>query len=129
MAVTSSRADDRTLDVDVTRFDAVLFDMDGVITDTAELHAAVWRQMFDQFLQHYADRSGEDVRPFDDDDYLRYVDGKHRDDGVESFLRSRGIGLVRGDAGDPPEGESVWALANRKNEAFQHALGFHGVQP
>ena len=129
MAVVPTGVVEQTVDLDVSHLDAVVFDMDGVITDTASVHAAAWKQMFDLFLQRFAARTRKHIRPFDNDDYLRYVDGKHRDDGVESFLRSRGIRLPRGDASDSPDQESVWGLANRKNEAFQRVIGATGVKP
>lgn len=78
------------------RFDAVLFDLDGVLTDTAKAHATCWKKMFDEFLQKRAARPGESPQPFDIvQDYQHYVDGKLRDDGVRSFLASRGITLPR----------------------------------
>jgi trehalose 6-phosphate phosphatase len=95
-----------------SRYDAVVFDMDGVITDTARTHAQAWKRMFDTYLRT---RSGAEtsVEPFTDEDYRLYVDGKHRDDGVESFLAARGIQLARGGPADPPDRETVWGLANR----------------
>jgi alpha,alpha-trehalase len=99
--------------------DAVIFDMDGVITDTARVHAASWKRIFDDYLR-------EDT--FTDDDYLRYVDGKPRDDGVEAFLASRGITLPRGSRDDPPDRETIWGLANRKNEQFNKVLDEQGVE-
>lgn len=112
----------------VERFDAVVFDMDGVVTDTATVHASAWKRMFDDYLVTLSGRSGIPYAPFRESDYLRYVDGKHRDDGVESFLASRGIHLAHGTVGDGPERESVWGLANRKNEAFQRVLTDDGVR-
>ncbi len=109
------------------RFDAVVFDMDGVITDTARVHAAAWTRMFDDFLGHRRALRGEPLGPFTPADYLRYVDGKPRDDGVESFLASRGIELPRGDPHDPPERDSMWGLANRKNRDFLKTLRERGV--
>jgi beta-phosphoglucomutase family hydrolase len=102
--------------------DAVVFDMDGVITDTAGVHFAAWKAMFDAYLAELARTGGQPQRPFDEDDYRRFVDGRQRDDGVAAFLASRGIDLPRGTADDPPERESVWGLANRKNLAFRQAL-------
>jgi beta-phosphoglucomutase family hydrolase len=96
---------------------AGLFDLDGVLTETATLHAAAWKEMFDGFLQEHAERTGEQFVPFDAaDDYEEYVDGKPREDGVESFLASRGIELPVGDPADPPEAETIAGLGNRKNE-------------
>lgn len=110
------------------RYDAVVFDMDGVITDTATLHATAWKHMFDAFLAAWSTAHGTTQPAFDESDYLEYVDGKHRDDGVESFLRSRDIELPRGSATDSPERESVWGLANRKNEDFQRLVDEQGVR-
>jgi beta-phosphoglucomutase family hydrolase len=104
-------------------FDAVVFDMDGVITDTAGVHRRAWKEMFDRVVADDAARSGREQRPFDEEDYLRFVDGKQRADGVSSFLASRGIELPYGSPDDPPERETVWGLANRKNLAFQRVLG------
>jgi len=100
--------------------DGVLFDMDGVITDTAKAHAAVWKQVFDEYLKERADREGEEFQPFDSRrEYRQYVDGKPRYDGVKSFLESRGIELPHGNEGDGPGRETVCGLGNRKNQYFQ----------
>jgi alpha,alpha-trehalase len=109
------------------RLDAVIFDLDGVITDTASVHAAAWKRMFDSFLAGRAGGAGEEHRPFSQDDYLRYVDGKPRYDGVSSFLASRGISLPRGVPGDPPSAETVCGLGNRKDELFGEVLRQDGV--
>jgi trehalose 6-phosphate phosphatase len=110
--------------------DAVIFDMDGVITDTASVHAAAWKRLFDGYLHERADRSGEPFEPFDaDGDYRRYVDGKPRYDGVRSFLDSRGIEIPWGDAADRPELETVCGLGNRKNGYFLDHLREHGAEP
>src|SRR5579864_8741538 len=126
--VTRPRAEATTslspsVELDAERFDAAVFDMDGEITDTAQIHAAAWKQMFDSYLERWSAGNGADQDPFDRDDYLTYVDGKHRDDGVASFLTSRGIELPRGSDGDGPDLETVWGLANRKNVLFQRELG------
>jgi alpha,alpha-trehalase len=112
------------------KVDAVIFDMDGVVTDTARTHAAAWKRLFDEFLRERADRSGEPFQPFDSGaDYLRYVDGKPRYDGVQSFLASRGILLPYGHPDDPPDRETVCGLGNRKNRYFRASLEQEGVKP
>ena len=99
------------------QYDAVLLDLDGVITDTANMHAACWKQMFDEYLQKRATERGEAFRPFDlATDYRLYVDGKPRFDGVRDFLTSRGIQLPEGSPDDPPQAETVGGLGNRKND-------------
>ena len=108
--------------------DAVIFDLDGVITDTATVHSAAWKQMFDGFLVNRADRAGEDHQPFSAEDYYLYVDGKPRYDGVESFLASRGISIPHGEPGDPPEAETTCGLGNRKDELFRSQLR-QGIAP
>ena len=111
-------------------FDAVVFDMDGVVTQTATVHAAAWKALFDAFLEERAQRSGEPFRPFDlEADYLPYVDGKARYDGVRDFLASRGITLPWGDPADPPDAETVCGLGNRKNDYFLRVVAEKGVQP
>lgn len=108
------------------RFDAVIFDLDGVITDTARVHAAAWKRLFDEYLAEVAPPGTPD-RPFDDDDYRRYVDGRARIDGVEGFLSSRGIELDRGTPDDPFDVPTAWGLANGKNGYFQDILASDGV--
>ena len=96
---------------------AGLFDLDGVLTRTATVHAAAWKEMFDDFLRRRAEDTGEAFVPFDiHADYERYVDGKKRADGVRSFLASRGISLPDGSPDDPPGAATVFGLGNRKNE-------------
>lgn len=107
---------------------AVIFDMDGVITDTAAVHRTAWKAMFDDYLSVVARRTGQSQRPFEDADYLRYVDGKSRADGARSFLVSREIELPDGDPDDPPELETVWGLANRKDLALRGVLGASGAK-
>ena len=108
---------------------ATLFDLDGVLTDTASVHKKAWKAMFDDFLRAQAERTGTQFTPFDvDTDYLKYVDGKKRDDGVRSFLGSRGIDLPDGDPDDGADVETVYGLGNRKNEKFQHTLRNDGVE-
>jgi beta-phosphoglucomutase family hydrolase len=107
---------------------AVLFDMDGVLTQTARLHAAAWKQMFDQFLSSRASARGEPWEPFDAElDYRLYVDGKIRADGVRSFLRSRGIEMPEGRSNDPPGDTTIHALGNWKNELVKELLRDRGV--
>ncbi|MDH3426336.1 MAG: hypothetical protein OEM22_06650, partial [Acidimicrobiia bacterium] len=103
--------------VDLEAYRAVLFDLDGVITDTASLHAAAWKRMFDGFLDKRAEQLDVPLTPFSiDDDYRRFVDGKPRYDGVRTFLESRGIELPEGSSDDPPDTLTVRGLGNRKNE-------------
>ncbi|MBV9322047.1 MAG: beta-phosphoglucomutase family hydrolase, partial [Mycobacterium sp.] len=107
---------------------ACLFDLDGVLTETAAVHAASWKEMFDAYLRSRSARSGEPFVPFDPvRDYETYVDGKPRDDGTRSFLQSRGIVLPDGNPDDPPEGETIRGLGNRKNMIFLQRLHDHGV--
>jgi beta-phosphoglucomutase family hydrolase len=111
------------------RYDAVLFDLDGVITDTASIHALCWKRMFDEYLQERASRSGEPFRPFDlASDYRLYVDGKPRFDGVRDFLASRGIRLSEGSPDDAPQAETVGGLGNRKNELVNAVIEDKGVE-
>ncbi len=111
------------------QFDAVLFDLDGVLTATAHIHAACWKRMFDEYLEHRAERTGEPLRPFDvERDYRPYVDGKPRYDGVASFLASRGIALPWGDPGDAPGAQTICGLGNRKNELFNQVLSEQGPE-
>lgn len=109
-------------------FDAVLFDLDGVITQTAVVHAGAWKRLFDEYLAARARRLGVPFQPFDvDADYRTYVDGKSRYDGVRSFLASRGIAPLEGTPDDPPDAETVCGLGNRKNRYFREHLRQHGV--
>lgn len=111
-----------------TDFDAAIFDLDGVVTRTARVHAASWKRLFDGYLRDWAQNTGAAFRPFDiDHDYGRYVDGKPRYDGVESFLLSRGITLPRGEPSDPPERETICGLGNRKDRYFRESLQKEGV--
>lgn len=110
------------------RFDAVLFDLDGVITDTASLHAASWKRMFDAYLRERAARTGEVLRPFDPAAYQLHVDGKPRLDGVRDFLASRGIRLPEGSPDDPPTAETVGGLGNRKNALINAVIAEKGVE-
>ena len=108
---------------------ACLFDLDGVLTQTAKVHAAAWKEMFDAYLRERAEASGQDFVPFDPlADYDEYVDGKPRYEGVRSFLSSRGIELPQGSPDDPPGGETVDGLGNRKNELVLAMIREHGVE-
>lgn len=110
-------------------FDAAIFDMDGVVTDTAGVHARAWKQMFDAFLEARSKTEHGPHEEFDiGRDYLAYVDGRPRYDGVESFLASRGIRLPRGDPSDPPGFESVCGLGNSKNAIFRRIIERDGVR-
>ncbi len=107
-------------------YDAVIFDLDGVVTKTAIVHAAVWKKMFDDYLKEKS--GGREFVPFDRDaDYRKYVDGKPRYEGVKSFLDSRNIRLPFGSPADPPEKETVCGLGNRKNRLFHEHLKKYGV--
>ncbi len=109
---------------------ACLFDLDGVLTDTAKVHAAAWKQMFDAYLQDRAKRTGQPFVPFDaKQDYDEYVDGKPRYDGVRSFLAARGIELPEGSPDDPPDRETICGLGNRKNEIVLRLIREDGVDP
>lgn len=105
---------------------ACLFDLDGVLTSTAVLHRAAWRETFDDFLRQ---RDGASFVPFSEADYLSYVDGRPRFDGVREFLASRGIVLPEGEPSDPPDADTVHGLGNRKNELVQKIIAEGGVSP
>jgi len=114
--------------IEAAAYDAVIFDMDGVVTRTAHVHAAAWKKMFDTYLEQAGRRSGRQFAPFSvETDYTRYVDGKPRYDGVRDFLRSRGIELPEGQTEDPPEKETVRGLGNRKNRYFRDQLREKGA--
>lgn len=109
-------------------FDGAVLDLDGVVTQTAKLHAAAWKALFDGYLRDRAARTGAPFEPFDrNEDYLRYVDGKPRHEGVRSFLESRNIALDFGSLEDPPDLETICGLGNRKNELFNALLARDGV--
>jgi beta-phosphoglucomutase family hydrolase len=108
---------------------ACLFDLDGVLTKTAVVHAAAWQEMFDAYLRKVADTTGARFTPFDiRSDYDEYVDGKPRPDGVRDFLASRGISLPEGSPDDPPTAETINGLGNRKNELLLKHIAQDGVQ-
>jgi beta-phosphoglucomutase family hydrolase len=111
------------------RYEAVLLDMDGVITDTASIHASCWKTMFDEFLRKWATRKAEPFRSFDaDTDYKLYVDGKPRYQGVRDFLKSRGIVVPDGTPEDAPTAETVCGLGNRKNQLVNGRLASAGAE-
>ena len=108
---------------------ACLFDLDGVLTDTASVHGAAWTQTFNDFLRARAGETGEPYVPFDPrDDYTRYVDGKRREDGVRDFLASRGIVLPPGDPDDPPGAATVHGVGNSKNVLLLERLRAGGIE-
>src|SRR6516164_9265927 len=108
---------------------ACLFDMDGVVTQTAIVHAAAWKEMFDEFLSARARSTGTEFVPFDAHaEYDAYVDGKPRLDGTRSFLESRGIELPEGTPDDPPGAPTIYGLSNRKNDLVLAKLAAGGVQ-
>jgi beta-phosphoglucomutase family hydrolase len=107
-----------------------LFDLDGVLTQTAKVHAHAWKSMFDDFLRDWSERHGQPFEEFDrPTDYDEYVDGKPRLDGVKSFLESRGIDLPMGSPSDPPDAETVHALGTRKNDLVLELIRQQGVEP
>ena len=109
--------------------DACLFDLDGVLTQTAKVHARAWKETFDAFLKERAGRTGEELRPFDEvGDYDEYVDGMPREGGVRSFLAARHISLPEGSENDPPEAETVHGVGNRKDALFLQLIRTHGVE-
>jgi beta-phosphoglucomutase family hydrolase len=109
---------------------ACLFDLDGVLTQTAVVHAAAWKEMFDGFLREWGERTGEHQAPFDPvADYDNYVDGKPRADGTRSFLESRGIELPEGSLDDPPGKLTVAGLGNLKNQIVLRRIEQDGVKP
>lgn len=110
------------------RVEAVIFDMDGVIIDTASVHAAAWAALFDDVLRGWAAEQGRSFVAFSPDDYRRFVDGRPRHDGVRSFLASRGFDLPEGDPSDGPDAETVCGLGNRKNGMFLARLRAHGAR-
>ncbi len=109
--------------------EAVIFDMDGVVTDTAEPHARSWKETFDEYLRRRSERSGEPFEPFSHADYLEYVDGKPRYDGVRSFLASRRISIPEGEPTDPVDAETICGIGNLKNHRFLDTLQRNGAKP
>ncbi len=108
--------------------EAAVFDLDGVVTFTARVHAAAWKELFDEYLRSREQRFAEPFRPFDSDaDYRAYVDGRARYDGISAFLDARGIHLPYGSPSDPPDRETICGLANRTNELFLSKVAEIGV--
>lgn len=115
--------------VDPTAYKAWLFDMDGVLTQTALVHAAAWKQAFDQFLVEEGKRTGQTYAPFDPEaDYEKYVDGEPREDGVRNFLAARGITLPKGNDDDPPDARTVCGVGNAKNALVLKVMKDQGVK-
>ena len=109
---------------------ACLFDLDGVLTQTAKVHDRAWKQTFDEYLRARAEKTGEEFKEFDaEQDYDEYVDGKPRYDGVRSFLQSRGIELPEGTPNDPPDAETICGIGNRKNDLVLELIKKDGVEP
>ena len=110
-------------------FEAVVFDLDGVVTTTAAVHAKAWKEAFDGYLHLRQERDGEPFREFTHEgDYLPYVDGKPRYEGVKSFLESRGISILYGDPSDSPDKETICGIGNKKNVRFNEILDREGAQ-
>jgi beta-phosphoglucomutase-like phosphatase (HAD superfamily) len=111
-------------------YDAVLFDLDGVLTPTAALHARCWKRTFDDVLARHTRQSGEQQAPFDADrEYLAHVDGKSRSDGVHDFLRARGVLMPEGEVADGPDVWSVHGIGNRKQALVERELGAGSIDP
>ncbi|MFT4137013.1 HAD family hydrolase [Microbacterium sp.] len=109
---------------DLTAYDAVLFDLDGVLTPTADVHMHAWKTMFEELFLAWGIEP-----PYVESDYFDYLDGKKRYDGVASLLRSRDVELPWGDPSDPPEADTVCGIGNRKNEVFARVLRAEGIAP
>ncbi|MFD2437191.1 hypothetical protein [Modicisalibacter luteus] len=115
-------------DVTLTRYRASVFDLDGVVTDTARVHCQAWRKLFDGYLAERAERDGVPLWAFDPQgDYRRHVDGKPRNEGIRSFLESRSIQLPFGSPEDAPDEETICGLANRKQRFFEQFLATEGL--
>ncbi|MCB2102424.1 MAG: beta-phosphoglucomutase family hydrolase [Rhodobacterales bacterium] len=129
MSVSQAPASGDVTRVTAADYDAVLFDLDGVITDTAHVHSVAWKDLFDDYLKAHADLQDIVFEPFDvEKDYRIHVDGRPRYEGVDTFLRSRGIVLPWGDPSDPPEAETVCGLGNKKNNYFHEVLKHEGAE-
>ena len=109
-------------------YSAVLFDLDGVLTSTATQHFAAWKETFDDLLRGRAQEQGTAFVPFEQEDYLRSVDGMPRFDGVRNLLAARGVQLAEGDLDDPPDAVTVHGLGNRKNELVNAIIATEGVE-
>ena len=113
----------------LSQFEAMLFDLDGVLTPTAKIHAACWKRVFDEFLKRQAQETGTPFVPFElPEDYHRYVDGKPRYPGVESFLTSRNMQLPYGSPSDPPNNSTVCGIGNKKDSYFSTVLKEDGIE-
>lgn len=112
---------------DANGLDCVIFDLDGVVTFTAHVHEAAWKEMFDEYLRVRSARLGEPFRAFDSSDYRQYVDGRSRHDGIRTFLHARGIELPPGQPLDSPGEETEWGLGNWKDEVFRAHIREDGV--
>jgi alpha,alpha-trehalase len=119
--------EDRNIRIDRSSFDAVIFDMDGVITSTASVHMAAWKELFDDLLRGETDDPAGSYQPFTQEDYRRYVDGKAREDGIRSFLSARGIDVPEGSADDSPGVRTIHGLAALKDSYFQKRLEQDGA--
>ncbi len=118
-----------TLTIRKDTYEAAVFDLDGVVTRTARVHAKAWKKLFDAFLVHHAKATGREMTPFDEEeDYYRYVDGKPRYQGIKSFLNSRKIEVPLGDPDDPPGMETIFGLCNQKNQLYRQLLEKMGVE-
>lgn len=125
----ADRGVDSAVSIDAAACDALLLDLDGVITRTAAVHAAAWKRLFDEYGARRSARTGEAWAPFDPvTDYRRHVDGKRREEGVRDFLASRGISLPAGAPGDAASAETIAGLGQRKNAYFEAALRSQGVE-
>jgi beta-phosphoglucomutase family hydrolase len=117
-------------DFTLADWEAILFDLDGVLTDTAALHAVAWKQMFDEFLLRWSSAHGQPFEPFEiDPDYVTHVDGLPRFDGVATFLESRRIVLPEGSPSDGPDADTIHGLGTRKNELVLELMDKRGVEP
>jgi beta-phosphoglucomutase family hydrolase len=116
------------IELPIKELEAVLFDMDGVVTDTSSTHAAAWKEVFDDVLRTRSERNGEAFVPFRSADYLAFVDGKPREEGIRSFLTARGIELPEGGSSDRGDLGTVHGIAERKNDRFRELLGSGAVE-